>query len=131
MLPFVLQSQRDVPGDRRALTHGQAATILMQSGAGGMASLKDRWTEAEVLALPSGEHDFFDRKSGRLLSDMTNFQTQFAKALSGLVNSGGGHIVFGQEDNLETTGVEPKVGRAPMRQWLEQKLPWLVAYPLE
>jgi hypothetical protein len=28
---------------------------------------RENWTEGNVLALPSGEHDYFDRKSGRLL----------------------------------------------------------------
>jgi hypothetical protein len=30
---------------------------------------RERWTEDEVLSLPLGEHDFFDRKSGDWLSD--------------------------------------------------------------
>ena len=34
---------------------------------------KERWTEEEVAALPTGEHDYFDRKSGGLLTD-ANFR---------------------------------------------------------
>jgi hypothetical protein len=30
---------------------------------------KDRWTESEVLSLPSGENDRLERKSGALLND--------------------------------------------------------------
>lgn len=96
-----------------------------------MGFIKDKWTEAEVLALPEGEHNYFDRKSGAMLSDMHNFQEQFAKAMSALSNSGGGHIIFGQENDGTVTGVEPKVKRTSMREWLEQKLPTLLSYPLE
>jgi hypothetical protein len=30
---------------------------------------RERWTEEQVIELPSGEHDYFDRKSGALLTD--------------------------------------------------------------
>jgi hypothetical protein len=92
---------------------------------------REKWTEAEVINLPVGEHDYFDRKSGALLANMSNFQTKFAKALSAMANSGGGHIIFGQEDDGTITGVSPRIGRTPMREWLEQKVPFLVAYSLE
>src|SRR5262245_40987121 len=131
MLSLLLHGRREVPRERHSLTHGQAATILMQSGVTGMGFLKEKWSEAEVLALPDGEHNYFDRKSGALLGNPHNFQEQFAKALSALANSGGGHIIFGQEDDGSITGVDPMVKRTPMREWLEQKLPTLVAYPLE
>ncbi len=49
---------------------------------------KDRWTEDEVLALPSVEPDRFDRKSGMLLFE-SDFEEKFAKALSAFSNSGG------------------------------------------
>jgi hypothetical protein len=65
MLPLLLTGQRQVARHGRLLRHGQAATILMQSGVVGMGFLKEKWTEAEVLNLSAGEHDFFDRKSGR------------------------------------------------------------------
>jgi hypothetical protein len=93
--------------------------------------MKEKWTEAEVMALPTGEHNYFDRKSGKLLGNMHNFQEHFAAALSALANSGGGHIIFGQEDDGTLTGADPTKGRTPMREWLEQKLPYLVSYPLE
>jgi hypothetical protein len=129
MLPLLLRTE--VPNERQLLSHGQAATILMQSGIVGMGFLKEKWTEAEVMNLPAGEHDFFDRKSARLLNDMTNFRAKFAKAQSALANSAGGHIIFGQEDDLSITGAPPMVKKTPMREWLEQTLPFLVSYPLE
>lgn len=89
------------------LTHGQAAVYLVQSGQIGMSFLKEKWTEAEVLTLPEGEHGFFDRKSGKLLANPHAFQEAFAKALSALANSGGGHIVFGQEDDGQVRVFRP------------------------
>jgi hypothetical protein len=131
MLALLLAKRQEVPRERRLLKYGQAATILMQSGVVGMGFLKETWTEAQVLNLPAGEHDFFDRKSGGLLNDMTKFQEKIAKALSAFANSGGGHIIFGQEDDGCITGIPALVKRTPMREWLEQKLPFLVSYPLE
>jgi hypothetical protein len=127
----MLPGRIEVSTERRLLRHGQAATILLQSGVVGMGFLKEKWTEAEVLNLPAGEHNYFDRKSGGLLTDTTNFQAKFAKAESALANSGGGHIIFGQEDDGSITGVPHLVKKTPMREWLEQKLPFLVSYPLE
>ena len=34
-----------------------------------MPYLRERWSESDVLSLPAGEQDYFDRKSGRLLDD--------------------------------------------------------------
>jgi hypothetical protein len=48
---------------------------------------KERWSEEEVLSLPSGELDYFDRKSGAIISDK-DFQQKLAKALSAFANSG-------------------------------------------
>ena len=92
--------------------------------------LKERWTEAQVEALPNGEHDFFERKSGVLVSD-PEFRKDMGKAISALANSGGGHIVLGVRDDRTFDGVEPlKSGRTSMRDWLEQVVPNLVAFPL-
>lgn len=91
---------------------------------------RERWTENEVLALPKGEHDYFDRKSGALL-DSGDFRKDLGKLLSALSNSGGGHVVLGVEDDGTMTGVAPLRGRTPAREWLEQVIPNLVSFPLE
>jgi predicted HTH transcriptional regulator len=91
---------------------------------------KERWTEAEVLALPAGEHDYFDRKSGRLLLN-NDFRDEVSKALSAFANSGGGHVLFGVANDGTFDGVEPLKGRTPTREWLEQIIPDLVRYPLK
>jgi hypothetical protein len=93
---------------------------------------RDRWTEADVAELPVGEHDYFDRKSGLLFQpDPTRLLGTVAKALSAFSNSGGGHLILGVADDGCFDGV-PRTfkGRASTREWLEQKVPTLLAYPL-
>ena len=83
------------------------------------------------MALPAGEHDYFDRKSGALLTSPT-FQEDLAKALSAFSNSGGGHLLLGVRDDGTFDGVpSPFRGRTPTREWLEQIVPNLLSYPLE
>src|SRR5262245_39228840 len=93
---------------------------------------RDHWTEEEVLALPKGEHDAFDRKGGQLLSD-PNFEEKLGKALSAFANSGGGHLLLGVQDDGTFDGVPAmtKKGRTTTREWLEQKIPALLDYPLQ
>lgn len=92
---------------------------------------KERWTEAQVIALPAGEHDYFDRKSGALLVDC-DFRLKCAKALSAFANSGGGHLILGVRDDGTIDGVAPYFrGRAGTREWMEQIIPELLNYPLE
>jgi hypothetical protein len=91
---------------------------------------RERWTEAEVAALPSGEHDYFDRKSGALLTS-GDFRKDLAKAISAFANSGGGHLVIGVEDDGTFSGVVALRGRTATREWLEQVIPTLVSFPLE
>ena len=63
---------------RRLRTASYVATFLHQSSTMSTTK-KDRWTEAEVLALPSGEHDYFDRKSGLLLTNK-DYRDEISKA---------------------------------------------------
>ena len=94
---------------------------------------KINWTEDEIVNLPSGEHDFFERKSGQLLTAKsdTDFRGGLAKALSAFANSGGGHIILGCKDDGQFDGV-PKIkkGRTSTRDWLEYIIPDSVSYPL-
>jgi len=91
---------------------------------------RERWTEADIYALPNGEHDYFDRKSGKLLSDRDHFLGTLAKAASAFANSGGGHLLLGVGDSGIPDGVPPFQGKTPTREWIEQVLPNLVSYPL-
>jgi hypothetical protein len=96
-----------------------------------MPYLRTGWNEDELLNLPSGEQDYFERKSGRLLEDSANFQDKMAKELSAFANSGGGHIVLGQNDDGSLDGLPSHQGRTPIAEWIEQKVKNFVAFPLE
>lgn len=92
---------------------------------------RERWTEADVDALPPGEHDYFERKSGLLFGGEAALLAKVAKATSAMANSGGGHILLGVEDAGTLDGVPPvHKGRTATRDWLEQVVPMLVNYPL-
>jgi Schlafen, AlbA_2 len=93
--------------------------------------MKERWTEAEIAALPAGEHDYFDRKSGALLTT-PDFRKDMGKALSAFANSGGGHLILGVKDDGTIDGVDKiKKGRVTTRDWLEQTIPNLLVFPLQ
>lgn len=97
-----------------------------------MAIIKrERWSEDDVLALPGGEQDYFDRKSGMIINQ-SSFEDDLAKALSSFANSGGGHLIIGVTDNGLIDGV-PEIfrGRVRTKDWIEQKVPRLLTYPLQ
>lgn len=87
--------------------------------------LKENWTLDEVNALPEGEHDFFDRKSGRLISS-DSCRKKIAQAFSAFANSGGGHLIIGVADDGTIDGVPPFKGKTCAREWIEQLIPNLV-----
>lgn len=94
----------------------------------------DYWTETAILALPPGEDDNFERKSGRMLDD-PKFRVELGKALSAFSNSGGGHVLIGVDDKGVIDGVPAdravSGGRTmATRDWIEQLVPGLVDYPL-
>jgi hypothetical protein len=91
---------------------------------------RDNWTEGDVDALPNGEHDYFERKSGQLFQNRGDLLAALAKATSAFANSGGGHIVLGVDDQGVPDGVPHRQGNTSTRDWLEQQIPNLVAYPL-
>lgn len=94
---------------------------------------RENWTEDQVNELPSGEHDYFDRKSGVLFdaADRNNLLDTLAKAASAFANSGGGHLILGVTDAGVADGV-PRIlsGRTTTRDWLEQRLPQMLDYRL-
>lgn len=91
---------------------------------------KERWTEVELLTLPAGEHDYFERKGGDLLSD-SGHREKIAQALSAFANSGGGHLIIGVKNDLTIDGIPEMLGRTPIRDWFEQFIPNLLNYPLQ
>jgi hypothetical protein len=93
---------------------------------------KERWTEDEIVSLPMGEHDYFERKAGALVdAGGNNLLDDLAKAASAFANSGGGHLVLGVTDSGRFDGVRSIYsGRTTTRDWLEQKIPELLDYRL-
>jgi hypothetical protein len=91
---------------------------------------REKWTESELDDLPAEEPDNFDRKAGRLFDDQEGFLKSVAKALSAFANSGGGSLMLGVQDDGTPDGLPSTVGRATMRDWIEQKVPHLLDYPL-
>ncbi|MGH8509226.1 MAG: AlbA family DNA-binding domain-containing protein [Gammaproteobacteria bacterium] len=91
---------------------------------------REKWTEADVDALPAGEHDYFERKRGQLFTNMGDLLGKLAKTISAMANSGGGYIILGVDNCGTPDGVPPLQGNTPVRDWLEQKIPRLVEYPL-
>jgi hypothetical protein len=95
--------------------------------------MRQQWTETDVLALPAGEHDWFERKAGALYDpkDLGGIRGALAKALSAFANTGGGSLVLGIEDNGTTFDGLPRMhGSTSTREWIEQVVPNLVLYPL-
>src|SRR5262245_37595141 len=102
------------PIARRRQERSTAVALQRQNAAMG-AVKRERWSEADVLGLPAGEHDYFERKSGALFARELRGELlgKLAKALSAFANSGGGHLVLGIEDDGRVDGVPRFVkGRA-------------------
>jgi hypothetical protein len=92
---------------------------------------REKWTEIDIDALPLGEHDYFERKSGQLFNkNKGEFLDDVAKAISALANSGGGHLLLGVNNDGIPDGMPPKEGKTSIKDWLEQKIPYLVDYSL-
>jgi hypothetical protein len=97
------------------------------------------WTEDDVLALPAGENDGFERKGAALL-DLTipgvkedSVLNELAKQLSAFANTGGGQIVYGVTDSgaIENGGIARVVkGRQSTREWLEDVIPTLTDFEI-
>lgn len=91
---------------------------------------REQWSEADIDALAAEEPDFFERKSGRILEDQSKFLDLTAKTLSAFANSGGGSLILGVEDDGTPSGIQPRFTQTSSRDWIEQKIPYLLDYPL-
>ena len=131
LLGLKKRNLRSIPWLRTARSRMQSTvTALLRQDVSMSITKRERWTETDVDGLPNGEHDYFERKSGRLFDDTESLLGKLAKTVSALANTGGGHIVLGVDDDGVPDGVPSSRGSAPTRDWLEQKLPRLVDYPL-
>lgn len=91
---------------------------------------REQWTEIDLDNLAAEESDIFERKSGAAFNDQSEFLNIVAKALSAFANSGGGSLIIGVKDDGTPDGLPPIVGRTAMKDWIEQKVPGLLDYPL-
>lgn len=92
------------------------------------------WMEDDILWLPSGESDSFERKGTSLL-DLTisgvkedKVLDELAKQLSAFANTRGGQIIYGLTNAgaVDTGGVSRVVkGRQSTKEWLEDVIPIL------
>jgi len=99
----------------------------------------EHWTEDDVLGLPAGENDSFERKGSRLLDlklpgvredDVLN---ELAKQLSAFSNAAGGQIIYGVADDgtVENRGIAASVkGRQSTKEWLEDVIPKLTEFEI-
>src|SRR5713226_5759833 len=97
-----------------------------------MAKPVGEWVEDDVLSLPKGENDSFERKGAHML-DLTLPNTnegrvldELAKQLSAFANTGGGQIVYGMTDTgaVDNGGVARSVkGNQSTKDWLEDVIP--------
>jgi hypothetical protein len=88
-----------------------------------MAKPTAEWTEDDVLSLPLGENDAFERKGAALL-DLTlpqaredSVRDELAKQLSAFANTGGGQIIYGLTNGeLRTMGASHALSEEGSRQ---------------
>jgi hypothetical protein len=99
----------------------------------------NKWDEDDILQLPLGENDNFERKGSELL-DLTlqsvtpdKVLNELGKQLSAFADSGGGRIFYGVRDDgtVDRGGVTRIIrGRQNAKDWLESVIPAVVAYEI-
>jgi|ERR1039458_6643161 predicted HTH transcriptional regulator len=104
-----------------------------------MSKPTDQWNEDDVLALPVGENDTFERKGTKLL-DLTipgvnesAVLDELAKQLSAFANTGGGRIIYGVNNGgvVDGGGVARVVkGRRTTKEWLEDVIPTVIEFEI-
>jgi predicted HTH transcriptional regulator len=98
-----------------------------------------KWNEDDLLALPAGEDDSFERKGARSL-DVTipgvreeDVLNELAKQLSAFANAAGGQIIYGVANNgtVDNGGVPLSLkGRQSTKEWLEEVIPKLTDFEI-
>src|SRR5438067_336555 len=81
---------------KKEITTGQGPVVLIMK--------KEFWREADVLELPAGEQDYFERKSGAILTE-TDWRDEIAKGISAFANAGGGHLILDVQNDGSIDGV--------------------------
>jgi len=104
-----------------------------------MSKPVSEWTEDDVLSLPAGEDDSFERKGARSL-DLTlpganegAVLDELAKQLSAFSNTEGGQIIYGvgNAGTVDNGGVARSIkGRQSTKEWLEDVIPILTDFEI-
>jgi hypothetical protein len=76
----------------------------------------EQWTAEDILALPAGEFDWLEFKSGELLLADDNWQARLSKYVSAWANYSGGILVVGVSDPAPGKPVEFGVGIPSAKQ---------------
>ncbi|MEL6272919.1 MAG: ATP-binding protein [Chloroflexota bacterium] len=77
------------------------------------------WTEADLMALTTGETDEYEFKSSRIHSNDLTREIQIAA--SAFWNSGGGVLIVGLDDRGEIDGgISDLMGRQRLRDWVDR-----------
>jgi len=91
------------------------------------------WTVEDLLQLPPGEQDWFERKGKKALDltasgvDENHVRSELSTTLSAMANTGGGQIVFGLTNvGVSTTGgYLAKYGMGLRHGWkMSSPIPW-------
>src|SRR2546428_2738772 len=102
-----------------------------------MSKPLETWNEDDVLALPLGENDTFERKGSKLL-DLTlpgvresNVLNELAKQLSAFSNIGGGRIFYRVADDgtVDNGGVALSV-KGSTKEWVGDIVPTLTEFQI-
>ena len=88
-------------------------------------SIRDRWTEEEVVRLVGAREDYVYVESGGLI-EHPEFRLEMARSLCGLANAGDGRLVLGVDDNGMPDGVPQTTADQPTRGWLQELIPGLL-----
>ncbi len=95
------------------------------------------WTLNDLLVLPKGEQDWFERKGSRALDlnipgvNESRVRTELSVTLSAMANTGGGQIIYGltNEGKIDLGGISQTI-RGGTKSWLEDIIPNSVEFPL-
>jgi Putative DNA-binding domain len=102
-----------------------------------MSKSLETWNEDDVLALPLGENDTFERKGSKSL-DLTlsgvkesEVLNELAKQLSAFSNTGGGRVVYGVANNgtVDNGGVAVSI-KGSTKEWIEDVVPTLTEFEI-
>jgi len=91
----------------------------------------ENWNEKNLSNLPEEEDDFFEYKSSSIVANsFKELKNKISKEASAFLNSGGGVLIVGVNDEGKIDGGIPKsVNRQSIRDWVDQVISATVVPP--